>query len=76
VQQNDDHLLRVGVFNPASVFRNDRKGVLQFAAWPAKTPTGDALREWLNGFEPLTSEAPIQQTSPSLSQEGARSPAV
>lgn len=29
----------------------DRSSLLQFVAWPAKTPTGDALREWLDSFE-------------------------
>ena len=29
----------------------DRKALLKFCAWPAKTPTGDRLREWLNSFE-------------------------
>ena len=26
----------------------DTKELLAFIAWPKKTPTGDALREWLN----------------------------
>ncbi|MCE2839525.1 MAG: hypothetical protein LW834_21700 [Cyanobium sp. 49614_E6] len=30
-----------------SIFCQTNKEVLRFAAWPVKTPTGDALREWL-----------------------------
>jgi len=29
----------------------DRKALLKFVKWPSKTPTGDALREWLASFE-------------------------
>jgi hypothetical protein len=29
----------------------ERKALLKFVAWPAKTPTGDRFREWLNSFE-------------------------
>jgi len=29
----------------------DRKALLKFVKWPPKTPTGDALREWLASFE-------------------------
>ena len=29
----------------------DRKALLKFVAWPAKTPTGDRFREWLASFE-------------------------
>lgn len=31
-----------------SVFALDIKAVVRFAKWPASTPTGAALREWLN----------------------------
>jgi len=40
-----------------SMWFKDRKAMLKFVAWPPKTPTGDRLREWLNGFandEPKT----------------------
>jgi len=30
-----------------SIFCQTTQEVLRFAAWPAKTPTGDSLREWL-----------------------------
>ena len=30
---------------------NDRKAVLKAIKWPIKTPTGDALREWLTEWE-------------------------
>ena len=31
-----------------SMLFTDAKELLRFIAWPRKTPTGDALREWLN----------------------------
>lgn len=34
-----------------SVLCRGRRSVLQFAAWPVKTPTGDRLREWLSEVE-------------------------
>ena len=34
-----------------SVFCANRKEVLRFFAWPAKTATGDALRDWLTEIE-------------------------
>lgn len=52
-----------------------RKELLKFVAWPAKTPTGDRIREWLNSFEEpsatqsLTSQPAIQGSEGSLSQE-------
>lgn len=39
----------------------DRRSLLRFVAWPTKTPTGDAIREWLNSFDdtpPAEPEAP------------------
>ena len=46
----------------------DRKALLRFIAWPAKTPTGDALRKWLKEFAP---EQPRSQpeTSPDISPD-------
>lgn len=35
--------------NRSQGFR-DRKALLKFIGWPKKTPTGDAIREWLDGF--------------------------
>ena len=32
----------------------ERKALLKFVAWPAKTPTGDRFREWLASFEQIT----------------------
>ena len=29
----------------------DTKEVLKFIRWPKGTPTGDAVREWLDGFD-------------------------
>jgi hypothetical protein len=34
-----------------SVFCADRSEVLRFISWPPKTPTGDALRDWLKSKE-------------------------
>lgn len=46
----------------------ERKALLKFVAWPAKTPTGDRFREWLNSFEkPATPE--LAPTAPELSPE-------
>jgi hypothetical protein len=36
----------------------DRKALLKFVAWPPKTPTGDRIREWLDGFEQAPEPAP------------------
>jgi hypothetical protein len=45
----------------------ERKALLKFVAWPAKTPTGDRFREWLATFEQQALEpAPI---APELSPE-------
>jgi hypothetical protein len=35
---------------------SDRRALLRFVAWPAKTPTGDALRAWLDQQEAATPE--------------------
>ena len=44
--------------NVSMAFR-ERKALLKFVAWPAKTPTGDRLREWLATFErPAPEPAP------------------
>ena len=37
----------------------ERKALLKFVAWPAKTPTGDRLREWLANFEKQAAEAAV-----------------
>ena len=29
----------------------DHKDILRWVKWPSKTPTGDALREWLASFD-------------------------
>lgn len=51
-----------------SMWFQDRKAMLKFAAWPPKTPTGDRLRDWLKSFE---SDAPTKgPTAPEqLSEE-------
>lgn len=43
-----------------SMWFQDRKAMLKFISWPPKTPTGDRLREWLQGFE---SDAPTREVT-------------
>ena len=45
----------------------ERKALLRFVAWPAKTPTGDRFREWLNSFEQQAPE--LATTAPELSPD-------
>lgn len=52
--------------NVSQCFRN-RKDLLKFVAWPAKTPTGDRFREWLNSFEEPVSQP--EPAAPALPQE-------
>jgi hypothetical protein len=47
-----------------SVFCANRKEVLRFMAWPTKTPTGDALRDWLTEIE----EADAKRAKPAEQQ--------
>ena len=47
-----------------SVFCANRSEVLRFMAWPAKTPTGDALRLWLTEIE----EADAKRAQPAEQQ--------
>jgi hypothetical protein len=44
----------------------DKKELLRFVAWPAKTPTGDSFRDWLNSFEEQT---PCSPAEPALPEE-------
>tara|TARA_Y100000004_G_scaffold183778_1_gene232004 strand:- start:85 stop:402 length:318 start_codon:yes stop_codon:yes gene_type:complete len=37
--------------NTSRIF-TDTKAALKFIAWPASTPTGEAIREWFKSFEP------------------------
>lgn len=63
----------------ASVFIRDLKELRRFLKIPKSIPMRESLESWLvsledmdakrKGAQPLASEAPIQQTSPSLSQE-------
>ncbi len=48
---------------------SDRKALLRFIAWPAKTPTGDAIREWLKSFVDHEPPADDPQPKSSLSPE-------
>jgi hypothetical protein len=47
-----------------SVFCADRSEVLRFISWPPKTPTGDALRDWLTEIE----EADAKRANPAEQQ--------
>ena len=35
----------------------EQKPLLQFCKWPASTTSGQALREWLNGFDDSPAQA-------------------
>jgi hypothetical protein len=48
---------------------SDRKALLKFVAWPSKTPTGDRIREWLDGFE-AAPEPASQDSSAELQATG------
>ena len=45
-----------------STFAEDAKAVLRFARWPASTPTGAALRQWLNAEPAPAVEEPNDNT--------------
>ena len=51
-----------------SVFCRTPKEVLAFARWPASTPTGQALREWLQSID-LREPEPETEPSPALVAE-------
>jgi len=57
--------------NVSMCFR-ERKALLKFVSWPAKTPTGDQFREWLNSFEQQAPEpaAEAQELSPEVLATG------
>ena len=40
----------------------DHKAILKHVKWPKGTPTGDALREWLQSFEPKVQPEPEKPT--------------
>jgi hypothetical protein len=46
-----DRRVYVCSIKSTSVFCSSTKEVLAFYKWPAKTPTGDALRAWLRDLE-------------------------
>lgn len=51
--------------NVSMAFR-DTKALLKFCSWPPKTPTGDALRDWLSS---VNTETPATDTSTPVSAE-------
>jgi hypothetical protein len=48
----------------ASAHFRDAKQLLRWLAWPAKTPTGDAIRAWLSDI--ATSDAQRQKPEPAV----------
>ena len=52
-----------------SVYVRTRKEVLKFASWPAKTPTGDSLRAWLDQMEAIDSAKQKPSPKEGLSDE-------
>jgi hypothetical protein len=48
----------------------ERKELLKFVAWPAKTPTGDRLREWLSSFEQPVEVVPVADKAAELQATG------
>lgn len=71
----------VAYSNNASIFLRDTKELRRFLKLPKGVPSREAFDSWIASLEawdqervskkaePLTSPAPIEQTSPSLSQE-------
>jgi hypothetical protein len=51
-----------------SVFCGNRRDLLRFMAWPTKTPTGDALRDWLTAIEEADAKRAQRHSTPE--QEG------
>ncbi len=51
-----------------SMHFRERKDLLRFCSWPTKTPTGDALRAWLNEVEQQAEPKDQPQETP-LSSE-------
>lgn len=47
----------------------DTKALLKFCAWPIKTPTGDALRQWIKSFEANEPVVDDPQPTSSLTDE-------
>lgn len=47
----------------------DAKELLRFCAWPIKTPTGDALRQWIKSFADNEPVADDPQPPSSLTDE-------
>ena len=45
-----------------SVYVRERRELLRFASWPAKTPTGDSLRSWLDSLAAADAEQQQRRT--------------
>jgi hypothetical protein len=52
-----------------SMICRDRKALLRFISWPAKTPTGDRIREWLDSFDQAP-EPELRDTSAEIQATG------
>lgn len=56
---------------------NTRRDVLRFARWPASTPTGQALRDWLNSLDlPEDTNTPAPQPDDTTTEVVQLSPEV
>ena len=55
-----------------SIYCRTRKEVLRFAAWPTKTPTGDALRAWLDSLADMDQERVSKSAEPLTSMDAER----
>jgi len=49
---------------------NDPEGVLKFIRWPKGTPTGDAVREWLAGFDDESKASELALDMDQIKREG------
>lgn len=66
---------RVHAWRPhASATFNERRGLLRFIAWPAKTPTGDLIRGWLDGLIASVGNPPAAESSSDPQPESTLSP--
>ena len=54
--------------NVSMAFR-DTKALLKFCSWPPKTPTGDALRDWIKSFAVNEPAVDDPQPASSLTDE-------
>ena len=56
----------------ASIYCRTRTAVLRFVAWPAKTPTGDSLRAWLDSLADMDQERVSKSAEPLTGMDAER----